>query len=268
MESLHCGYGHREVLTDVSFRLNSGEMLGVLGPNGAGKSSLVSALAGVVPIWSGVVKVGGTDVGLLSPRNRGRRIACVPQKAEVSFPFKCFTMVLMGRYPYLDGWGAYSDEDADAAGRAMEETRISHLAGRPIGRVSGGEAQTVTIARALAQQTDILLLDEATSNLDAAKKIQVFDLLAEKNRRGTTILCVMHDINLAAIYCNRLLFLKQGRIVQDGPTEKVFTDTNLSEIYETEIRVTRHPVTGSPQAHFVPMRWCGEGFPSRTEGLI
>jgi cobalamin transport system ATP-binding protein len=110
-----------------------------------------------------------------------------------------------------------------------------------------------------AQQTEILLLDEATSNLDVARKIQVFDLLAAKNLRGSTVLCVMHDLNLAALYCRRLIFLKNGRVAADGKTEDVFNDRNLSEIYETEIKVSRHPVTGSPQAHFVPSHNSGNG---------
>ncbi len=135
---------------------------------------------------------------------------------------------------------------------AMEQTDTIQFAQRMITEVSGGEVQRVIIARALAQETGILLLDEATSSLDVAKKIQIFDLLKRKNTRGMTLLCAMHDLNLAALYCNRLIFLKDGRIVLDGPTHETFTDKNLSEIYETDVRVSRHPVTGSPQAHFVP----------------
>jgi len=160
----------------------------------------------------------------------------------------------MGRYPHLDNWGGYSPRDLDVAVSALEETKIAHLAQRYIGEVSGGEAQMVMVARALAQETEILLLDEATSNLDVARKVQVFDLLAEKNRQGATLLCVMHDLNLAALYCMRLIFLKNGAVAADGRTEDVFNDRTLSEIYETEIRVSAHPVTGSPQAHFVPNR--------------
>jgi iron complex transport system ATP-binding protein len=121
-----------------------------------------------------------------------------------------------------------------------------------VAEVSGGEAQMIAITRALAQETDILLFDEATSNLDVAKKIQTLNLLTEKNRLGATLIFVMHDLNLAALYCRRMVFLKNGEIVTEGPTEDVFNDKILSEIYETEIRVSSHPVTGQPQAHFVP----------------
>lgn len=259
VDGLHCGYGDRAVLKGISIRVEAGELTGILGPNGSGKTTLLLALAGVIPIGSGSVRVGGVEVGRQDPKALSRVVASVPQKTEVSFPFKCLSLVLMGRYPHLDGWGGYDAADLEIALDAMEQTRTLHVADRPVKEVSGGEAQMVTIARALAQQSAILLLDEATSNLDVARKIQIFDLLAEKNRGGTTLLCVMHDLNLAALYCKRLIFLKNGTIVLDGKTEDVFHDHLLSDIYETEIRVSRHPITSSPQAHFVPGRNGGSG---------
>ncbi len=254
--SLHCGYGDHEVLRGISLEVRSGEMTGILGPNGSGKTTLLLALAGVIPVRSGTIRLAGRNIRGQRPRWIARHVASVPQRSDVSFPFKCLSLVLMGRYPYVDGWGRYSARDLDAAVDAMEETRTSHLAHRLIREVSGGEAQTVTIARALAQETEILLLDEATSNLDVARKIEVFDLFAEKNRAGATLLCVMHDLNLAALYCKRLVFLKEGRVALDGPTVEIFNDRNLSEIYGTQIRVSAHPVTGAPQAHFVPRGNC------------
>lgn len=252
VEDLHCGYGSKQVLHGISLRVSSGEMTGILGPNGSGKTTLVLAMAGVVPIRKGSIRVAGEDIRVQGARWTAQKVASVPQKLEISFPFKCLSLVLMGRYPYLNGWGGYSNHDMDAAVEAMESTETTYLAQRQVRAVSGGEAQMVTIARALAQQTRILLLDEATSALDVAHKIRIFDLLQRKNNEGDTVLCVMHDLNLAALYCKRLIFLKNGRTALDGKTEDVFTDEYLSQIYETEIRVAPHPVTGSPQAHFVP----------------
>jgi len=252
INGLICGYGKREVLRNIRLRLKSGDLVGILGPNGSGKSTLLLALAGVLPYRSGNIRVAGEELSKTTARRRARLMASVPQKSELSFPFKCLSVVLMGRYPYVSRFGGYSREDMDMALDAMEQTDTIHLAQRMITEISGGEAQRVIIARALAQQTDILLLDEATSSLDVAKKIQIFDLLRGKNAQGATLLCAMHDLNLAALYCRRLIFLKEGRIVLDGPTDEMFNDENLSEIYETNIRVSRHPVTGSPQAHFVP----------------
>jgi iron complex transport system ATP-binding protein len=250
--SLSCGYGKREVLKGITLNLKRGELAGILGPNGSGKSTLILALAGILPYRSGSIQVSNEEIAGTPFRWRARQMASVPQRSELTFPFKCLSVVLMGRYPYLSRWGGYSKRDMDNALDAMEQTDTVHLAQRMITEVSGGEAQRVIIARALAQGTEILLLDEATSNLDVAKKIQIFDLLKRKNAQGTTLLCAMHDLNLAALYCTRLIFLKEGRIVLDGPTEETFNDAYLSEIYETDVKVSRHPVTGSPQAHFVP----------------
>lgn len=257
--SMRCGYGSKEVLKGISLEVESGEMVGVLGPNGSGKTTLLLALAGVIPIRDGTIRLGGKDISKLARRETARQVASVPQRSDVSFPFRCLSVVLMGRYPHLDAWGGYSQEDIEIALDAMEETGVLQLAERPIREVSGGEAQAVTIARALAQQSVILCMDEATSNLDVARKIRIFDLLVEKNRKGATLLCVMHDLNMAALYCSRLVFLKDGQVVLDGPTDDVFNDENLSRIYETPISVSQHPLTGTPQAHFVPRGNCGAG---------
>jgi iron complex transport system ATP-binding protein len=250
--SLACGYGRKEVLRDIGFRIGSGEFVGILGPNGSGKSTLLLTLGGTLPSRHGSLKITGKEIAGTSHGWRAKTIASVQQMSEISFPFRCLSIVLMGRYPYLSRWGGYSFTDREAALQAMEETGTIHLASRLITEVSGGEAQRVIIARALAQQTDLLFMDEATSNLDVAAKIRIFDLLRRKNSSGTTILCAMHDLNLAALYCRRLIFLKDGRIVLDGATEETFKDEILSRIYETDVRVCRHPVTNNPQAHFVP----------------
>jgi len=252
IRSLYCGYGKGEVLKDLNLRIQRGEMVGILGPNGSGKSTLILSISGILPYRSGSIRVAGEEIAGTSTRWMAQHMASVPQRAELTFPFRCLTVVLMGRYPFLSRWGGYSQEDRQTALEAMEQTETLHLAQRMITEVSGGEAQRVMIARALAQQADILLLDEATSNLDVAKKVQIFDLFRKKNRLGATLLCVMHDLNLASLYCERLVFLRDGGIVLDGPTEETFHDRTLSEIYGTEIRVSRHPTTGRPQAHFVP----------------
>lgn len=252
---LYAGYGKKDVLRDIDLRIGERDLVGILGPNGSGKTTLLLSIAGILPVRSGEMRVAGKEIAKTHSRQRARLMASVSQKYDISFPFRCLSLVLMGRYPYLSRWGGYSVEDMDAAMKAMEETETLHLAHRIISEVSGGEAQRIIIARSLAQDPSILLLDEATANLDVARKLQIFDLLLRKNaEEGKTILCSMHDLNLAALYCERLVFLKEGRIVLDGPTEETFTEEDLTEVYETEIRISRHPVTGRPQAHFVPGR--------------
>ncbi len=251
-DNLTCGHGRADVLHGVSLRAGAGEMVGVLGPNGAGKSTLLLALAGVLEARSGAVRVMGEDAAGLGSGERARLAASVPQRADTAFPLKCFSVALMGRYPHLSFFGVYSDRDREVAGRAMEETGCEGLRERPVDAISGGEFQRVLMARALAQETRILLLDEPASSLDIAATIQVFDLLKDKCRGGGAVVCAVHDLNLAALYCDRLVFIKDGRVVYEGSTEEVFREAVLAEVFGTAVEISRHPCTGAPQVLFVP----------------
>lgn len=252
VEGLTARYGKTVVLHGLNFRAAEGELIGLLGPNGSGKTTLLHCLSRVVPFNAGKVFVSGLDLTAYSARKLARVEASVPQRLEISFPFKCIEVVLMGRYPYQREFGTNSEDDLSKAMEAMRLTDTLDLAQRRINEVSGGEAQRVIIARALAQETAIMLLDEATANLDVSHKIQMFDLFSEMNQRGRTFICAMHDLNLAALYCQRLIFLKDGQICIDGPTFETFTGENLSKVYQTEVKITEHPDTGAPQAMFVP----------------
>jgi iron complex transport system ATP-binding protein len=180
---------------------------------------LLLCLSKVVPLHAGEATVSGRKLSAYSARELALVEASVPQRLEISFPFRCIEVVLMGRYPHQREFGSDSDEDLTRAMEAMRLTDTLDLAQRRITEISGGEAQRVLIARTLAQETELLLLDEATANLDVAHKMQMFDLFSEKNNQGATFLCAMHDLNLAALYCQRLIFLKNGRISVDGPTK-------------------------------------------------
>lgn len=252
VEGLTARYGQTAVLHGLNFHAAEGELIGLLGPNGSGKTTLLHCLSRVVPYNAGKVVVSGRDLAAYSARKLARLEASVPQRLEISFPFKCIEVVLMGRYPYQREFGTNNEDDLSKAMEAMRLTDTLDLAQRRINEVSGGEAQRVIIARALAQETAIILLDEATANLDVSHKIQMFDLFSEMNQRGRTFICAMHDLNLAALYCQRLIFLKDGQICIDGPTLETFTGENLSKVYQTEVKITEHPDTGAPQAMFVP----------------
>lgn len=252
VERLSCGYGNKEVLKNFNFHLKRGEFAGILGPNGSGKSTLLLAISGLLPTRSGSVRINGEIVSDVAMRERAKRMALVPQRSEFPSSQKCLSVVLMGRDPFLPRCGGYAPSDMNRALDAMLWTETTHLSQRMITEVSGGEAQRVMIAKALVQEAEILLLDEPTSSLDAARKIQMFDILRRKNIAGATILCAMGDLNLASLYCRRLIFVKHGRIVLDGSIEETFDDRKLSEVYETNIRISLHPITGRPLAHFVP----------------
>jgi iron complex transport system ATP-binding protein len=240
------------VLHGLDFQVGQGELVGLLGPNGSGKTTLLLCLSKVVPLQAGKVAVCGRELSTYGARELALMEASVPQRLEISFPFRCIEVVLMGRYPHQGEFGEDSDEDLAKAMEAMQLTDTLDLAQRRITELSGGEAQRVIIARALAQEAKIMLLDEATANLDVAHKMEMFDLFSNQNKQGATFLCAMHDLNLAALYCQRLIFLKNGRLSVDGPTGETFTEENLSNIYEAEVKVIEHPDTGAPQAIFVP----------------
>lgn len=250
--NLCVGYERRIVLHDISLTVGHGEFTGILGPNGSGKTTLVRTLSGILQPSSGSVRIAGRDACDLSARARAKLCATVAQNASTVNGIRVLSLVLMGRYPYLSFFGGYTADDHAQVDDAMLATGCHDLGSRLAGSLSGGELQRVVMAKALAQDTDLLLLDEAASNLDIARTMDLYELLRARNRSGLTILTVAHDLNLAALYCQRLIFLKNGRIVADGPTRDVFTEQTLSEIYETSIAVAAHPVTGNPQAYLLP----------------
>ncbi|MFW5487939.1 MAG: ABC transporter ATP-binding protein [Desulfovibrio sp.] len=252
VRDLHCGYNGREVLHGVGINVPKGQMAGILGPNGSGKTTLMHVLAGILAPTSGEAELDGTPVHNYSAKALARTLAVVPQHTRATFPYRCLNVVLMGRYPYVSFLGGYRQRDMDAALEAMRESKSLHLADRMADTLSGGEFKRVVISRALAQQSEILLLDEATAGLDVAAKIAMYDLFRRMAANGTTICSVMHDLNLAALYCDRLVFLKNGQVVADGPTKAIFNRQTLSDVYETEVVIADHPITGQPQAHFVP----------------
>ncbi len=252
VRNLSCAYGDREVLHDINFILDPGEMVGLLGPNGSGKTSLLLTLSGALPLAGGSVAINGKELQMMRPKQRARNLAVVPQRIETTFDLNVRSLVLMGRYPYIRPLLGYCKKDHSAAYKAMRDTETTPFSGRMTSELSGGELQRVLIARALCQETDILFLDEAASGLDVAAKIAIHDLLRTHHANGCTVLSAIHDLNLAALYCERLLFLKNGRLVLDGPTNEIFTEKNLTQIYETPIKIYPHPVTGAPQSHLVP----------------
>jgi iron complex transport system ATP-binding protein len=254
VEALDLGYENRLVLKDLNFTVDRGGFLGILGPNGSGKSTLLHALSGLLPPKRGRIVIKSEPLPGLPSRLRAQILAVVPQSTDVRFPFSCLEIVLMGRYPHRRRLGTLTDADLVWALNSMRRTTTSHLKERSITEVSGGECQRVVIARALAQDPEILFLDEATSSLDVRKKLEIFELLKFLSEtRGLTVLCAMHDLNLAALYCRRLMFIKDGRVVVDGPTDQVFTPAILEEVYETPMEVIRHPVHQRPYAVMLPL---------------
>ena len=238
-------YGRRTALDGVDARVAPGQMLGVIGPNGSGKSTLIRVLAGVRRPSAGTVRLDGTDLHALARRVRARRIALVPQETRLSFPIRVRDLVLLGRAPHTGRFGLERADDLRAAHEAMVRAEVLELADRPVDELSGGERQRVVLARALAQDAGILLLDEPTSFLDLRHAVTLLDLVSELCRdRGLAVAVVLHDLNLAAMYCDRLVLLDRGRVHAAGTPEEVLTYRDLCAVYGTELYVALNDVTG------------------------
>ncbi len=233
------------VLQDVSLEYAGGQFVGILGPNGAGKSTLLRLLDRLLSGHRGEIKVNGRSVEEYDLRELARSVALIPQEPEY-FPFLVKDIVMMGRTPYVGRF--YKEQPADWAlvYQAMEETHVSHLADRPIHRISGGERQRVMLARALAQKTGILLLDEPTNHLDIQHQVSIGQLLARKASEGILALAVLHDLQLASLYCDQVILLHQGKIFRQGRPEDVLLPEVLREVYGVELLTMKHPKSGRP----------------------
>ncbi|SMC16417.1 iron complex transport system ATP-binding protein [Desulfacinum hydrothermale DSM 13146] len=250
---LHCGYPGRPVLRDVNLHVERGEFVGILGPNGSGKTTLLLALTGYLRPDSGTITIDGRPLEELSSRQRAQKTAVVLQDSQVRFPYSCAEVVAMGRYPHQDRWRGPTPRDAEVVQWAMECTHTLELADRPISATSGGERQRVMMAKALAQETPILLLDEATSAMDVHWRLKAFELFQQLQRhQRKTILAILHDVNLAAVFCPRLVFLKDGIVAADGPTRDVLTPATLERVYHSPALVYDVPENGTRQVFFVP----------------
>ena len=239
------GYGDEPVVRDVSFSVGCAEFLGIIGPNGSGKSTLMRLMTGFLRPWTGTVRIDGRDVGRYERDELGRLIGVVPQETVVSFPFSVLETVLFGRTPHLGGFGFEGARDLAAARRAMARTGTEHLARRVVTELSGGERQRVILARALAQEPSILLLDEPAAFLDIRHAVEMYDLLRDLQGDGMTVVSVLHDLNIAALYCDRLILLQEGRVARAGTPAEVITYATLTEVYGTEVYVALNDVTGS-----------------------
>jgi iron complex transport system ATP-binding protein len=245
VDGVSVALGGATVLDSVSTGVAEGQFVGLVGPNGAGKTTLLRAINGALAPDEGRVRVAGRTVADLDSRATSRLVATVPQSTGVSFDFPVRHVVAMGRTPHVGRFGTRTATDREAVEGAMERTAVVDLADRPVTEVSGGERQRVFLARALAQDTPVLLLDEPTSDLDVNHQVRTLDLVADLVDGGRTAVAAIHDLDLAARYCDELRLLHRGAIRAAGPPEAVLTDATVEAAFEARARVTRHPVTGT-----------------------
>lgn len=256
---LRCAYDGREVLHGLDLELASGEFLGVLGPNGSGKSTLLRAMTGVLPLTAGEVRLFGRPLRELKRREIARRVGVVPQAGTTPFEFTVREVVGMGRTPHIGRLHGETDNDRAAVEAALERTDTRELADRLLSELSGGEAQRVIIARALAQEPELLLLDEPTAFLDLSHQVEVFELLRGLNRgESMTVLCVSHDVNLASLYCDRLVLLRDGVVADEGRPDDVITPERIKDVYGASVLVDNATPSGRPRVTLLTSAAPGE----------
>lgn len=220
----------RKVLHRASLTLEPGEIVGLLGPNGAGKSTLMRALAGRVES-AGTVTIGGRDAGTISVNERARLIAHLPQGRVIAWPLSVENLVGLGRLPWRGFGQGFSDRDRAICAEAMDLMDVAHLAARPATELSGGEQARVLAARAVAQDTPVLLADEPASGLDPAHQIMMMAAIRKLAAKGRAILVSLHDLSLAARWCDRLVMLTDGVVAVEGRPAEVLTDQSLREVF-------------------------------------
>jgi iron complex transport system ATP-binding protein len=237
----------REVIRDIEAEVAPGEFVGLIGPNGSGKSSLLRCVYRVLEPDAGFITLDGEGVWQLDAREAGRRMGVVQQETNTEFEFTVLEMVLMGRSPHKGMFDRDSEEDFRIVEETLERVGMLPFAGRSFPTLSGGEKQRVLIARALVQQPRFLALDEPTNHLDIRYQLEMLDLV---KGLGITTLAALHDLNLAASYCERLYLLRSGELVASGAPEEVLRPDLIRVVYGVDSVVRSHPLTGKPHAFF------------------
>lgn len=245
-------YKQTRALSDIDLIVSEGEFLGIIGPNGAGKSTLLRLMSKALRPSSGSILIGGRPLEQIGWRELAREMAFVSAEVYFDFPFTVLEVVLMGRTPHLGRFAVEGRRDLEIARRALRLTGAGHLEERIISQLSSGERQRALIAQALAQQPRILLLDEPTAHLDIKHEIEIFELLRALNRQqNLTIIAALHDLNLAAEYCHRLLLLAGGRIYKLGSPAEVLDERAIAEAYGASVLVAENPATGARHVYLV-----------------
>jgi iron complex transport system ATP-binding protein len=260
LERIGFKYGEKRVLRDITLAVEIGEFFGILGPNGSGKSTLLNLIAGIRLPCEGEIRLNGVAPGKMQRKELARLVAVVPQEASWVFPLTVEEVVLMGRTPHIGRLAFESKRDLAVARSAMEAVELLPFAARLMETLSGGERQRVLIARALAQEPEVILLDEPTASLDIAHQIRTFDLIRSLSRSaGLTVVAVTHDMNLAALYCDRIALLDEGRLHSLGRPGEVITESHIKEVYGVNVVVDHHPLTGLPRISLLGSHSPGQG---------
>jgi iron complex transport system ATP-binding protein len=249
LAGLSVDIGRRRIVDDISLAVPDGRFVGLLGPNGSGKSTILKTIYRVHRPSGGQILLDGTDLLGMRPKAVARRVAVVAQESAVEFDFTVLEMVMIGRTPHKRAFDRDDKTDTSIALSAIERVGCDHLVHRSFNTLSGGEKQRVLIARAVAQEADHLILDEPTNHLDIRYQLEILELVSEL---GVTVLAALHDLSLAALFCDTVYLLADGVVVTGGTPEAVITVETVRHAYGADVLIVEHPETGTP--HLIPRR--------------
>ncbi|MBY0115198.1 ABC transporter ATP-binding protein [Paenibacillus sp. FSL H8-0317] len=241
-------YGNHQALRNVDWHVGEGDWWGVVGPNGSGKSTLIQLIAGTEQLSEGQIHIDGRDIGSYSRKDLSRMIAVLQQDGLPAISYPVRDVVEMGRYPYQNWLGREKGDGALVVDRVLEDLGLTELADRPLDALSGGQRQRVALAKVMAQEPRLLLLDEPTTFLDIKYQLQFMELLsAWRQRTNITIVAVLHDLNLAALFCDHILALREGLTVGKGTPHTLINDENIQDIFRVKPAIVSHPDHAIPQ---------------------
>ncbi len=249
-------YKNKSIINRLNLNVMTNDFFIIIGPNGAGKTSLLKILSGTITPSAGSVLIYEKSLKSYTRKELSRIVALVPQNEQMEIPFTVEETILMGRFPHLPLLSPTRKQDRIIVEEAMEFTEVQHLADRHLDQLSGGERQRVIIARAICQQPKIILLDEPTAALDPAHQIKIMDLMEQlRTKKDITVIMVSHDLNLAAMYANHLLLLKNGEVQKEGSPEDVLTSDELEKGYGCKILVDKYPLGKGLRINLVPEKY-------------
>lgn len=254
VEHLSGGYEDVPIVRDISFTIEKGKILGILGPNGSGKSTLLKVMSGILPATAGTVSIDGQNILSYNARALAKKMAVLPQLHANAFSNSVREAVSLGRYPHQTGFfSSWSAQDEKAVQHAMLQTGVKRYEHTPMEFLSGGEQQRVFVAQALAQTAEILLLDEPTNHLDIAHQRQILDMVRKEAMEcGLTVVMVLHDMNLASLYCDELLLMESGQMRALGAPHEVLIASQIEEVYQARVTTYAHPEIPKPQITMMP----------------
>lgn len=254
VNQLSGGYRGKTIIKDISFTVRNGEIFGIVGPNGSGKTTLMNLINGNIEPQSGEILIDGKNIKAYSTKELARIMAVLPQHSESSFSYTVEEVVMLGRYPYQKGFfHGQTEEDEQIVHDVMKQTGIYQYKNKTLDSLSGGERQRVILARALAQEPSLLLLDEPTNHLDISFQMALLDQLKSwAMEKKLTVIAILHDLNMASLYCDQVLLLNEGKMVDLNKPQQVMEEIQLQNVYKTSVRRKEHPMVPSPLITLVP----------------